>query len=75
MNLTEATVPYRIYLEAERQLKANTVRAYLLDVLDFARVVGDMPVGLVSRDELRSYMRHMKEIGRARATIQRRMWG
>lgn len=75
MNLSEASVPYRAYLEGERLLKPDTVRAYILDIRDLVRVVGDVSVATIGRGELRKYMRWMTDMGRARATIQRRMWG
>lgn len=76
MNLLDTIAPYEQYLRFERQLAKDTIRAYLKDIKDFASVVGDLDVSTVERDHLRAYMRHMKEKqGRARATIQRRIWG
>jgi integrase/recombinase XerC len=75
MNLLQSIDGYEQYLRLERQLSKATIRAYLGDIKDLARWGGDVPVQTVERDHLRGYIRHMKEAGRARATIQRRCWG
>jgi len=75
MNLLESIDNYREYLELERQLARATVVAYLKDIRALADAIGDIDVAAITRDHIRQYMRDMKQKGKARATIQRHIWG
>lgn len=77
--LTEAwsavLAAYEQHLTAERDLSAHSVRAYLTDIANLgshaARMGVDDPADLTIR-VLRSWLAHLKSLGKARTTLARR---
>ena len=70
-----ALAAYEHHLTAERDLSAHSVRAYLTDVQSLGSHAGrlgvDDPAGLTIR-VLRSWLAHLKTMGKARTTLARR---
>lgn len=59
----------------EKQLKPETIRAYLHDLRGLHSFVQAAQAVSIQRDDLRRYMRAMAADGAARATIRRKMQG
>jgi integrase/recombinase XerC len=77
--LTEAwsavLAAYEHHLTAERDLSAHSVRAYLTDVESLASHAGRLGIGDpadLSIRVLRSWLAHLKTMGKARTTLARR---
>ncbi|WP_348693315.1 tyrosine recombinase XerC [uncultured Nocardioides sp.] len=66
---------YRRHLEAERDLSAHSVRAYLTDVgslLEHARRLGHTEPDTLELRTLRSWLAQQQALGRSRTTLARR---
>lgn len=61
---------FELYLGVEKNSSANTVEAYLTDLKQFAGYV-NMDLTKVTINHIRSYMKHLTDLGRARTTITR----
>lgn len=72
---TQVLADYRRHLEAERDLSAHSVRAYLTDVgslLEHARRLGHTELGTLELRTLRSWLAQQQSLGRSRTTLARR---
>lgn len=65
---------YRAYLEHERRLRPQTVKAYILDLEQLSEWAG-RPLVTLTTSDVRAYMRHMSKRGLSTATIRRRVYG
>lgn len=72
MRLAELVQPYTDYLQHERQLRPQTVTAYVNDLRQLAGFVGAVDVESVGVDDLRAYLRQMSRDGLHVNTIRRR---
>lgn len=59
------------YLLVERGLSENTVSAYFRDLNEFISFVGD--VLKVTSDDISRYLEHLRQLGRAESTIDRKV--
>src|SRR5512138_2688857 len=66
---------YREYLEHERQLAAQTVKAYLSDLRVLNDFVSEKPIDEIGLDDLRAFIRDMSKHGLKTGTIHRRVGG
>lgn len=66
---------YWDYLETERVLQPASCTGYVSDLRQLARYLRNKPVEAITRDDLRAYQRHMKEVGKAVGTIRRALHG
>jgi integrase/recombinase XerD len=73
VNILDTLPSYREYLGMERQLRPETIRAYIRDLRGLHKFTDGADVTVITRDDLRRHMRHMNSEGRARATIRRTM--
>lgn len=67
---------YEIYLKNERKMSANTVQAYLRDIVHFAEFVSGRGIGDVSdasNAEVVAYLMNLKTAGRSRSTVNRKL--
>jgi integrase/recombinase XerC len=72
---TQVLADYRRHLEAERDLSAHSVRAYLTDVgslLEHARRLGHTQLDTLELRTLRSWLAQQQSLGRSRTTLARR---
>jgi integrase/recombinase XerC len=72
---TQVLADYRRHLEAERDLSAHSVRAYLTDVgslLEHARRLGHTELDTLELRTLRSWLAQQQSLGRSRTTLARR---
>lgn len=74
MKIDDLLGEYRAYLEQEKQLAPNTIRGYLADLRELAGVV-PLDVEDITVKDLRAYVRHLSQKGRARRTVLRKMHG
>lgn len=74
MNIPDTLNGYREYLEKERMLADQTVKAYIKDLRAFHRWI-NRDVETVTLDDLRAYKRYLSETKAARATIRRKLGG
>lgn len=75
MRLSDLVQPYTDYLQHERQLRPQTVTAYVNDLRQLAGFVGAVDVESVGVDDLRAYLRQMSRDGLHVNTIRRRFHG
>jgi len=64
------------YLDSERNLSEHTLRAYSADIVEFVRLNdkgGALRPGDVDHLMLRSYLAHLRDTGRSRSTIARKL--
>lgn len=61
------------HLEKERQLQPETVRNYRSDLLQLDAFLSGKAVQSIGIPDLRAWMRHLKDLGRAKATIRRKI--
>lgn len=74
MNTLISLLPnYIDYLELERALRPQTVKAYKSDIERLHIFVGDKDVSKISLDDLRAHMRNMAKEGLSTETIRRRI--
>lgn len=73
-SIVELLPAYKDYLEHEKRLARSTVWAYTSDLRALARAL-DKDVELITRKDLRAYMRQLSRAGRAASTIRRTMHG
>jgi integrase/recombinase XerC len=74
--MRETIEPFAEYLAIDRGLSANTVKAYLSDVVDFAAFAeadGADDAASVSAATVRAYIASLYHAGRAKRTIARRL--
>lgn len=64
---------YIDYLELERALRPQTVKAYKSDIERLHVFVGDKAIQKISLDDLRAHVRAMKKAGLSTQTIRRRI--
>ena len=72
---SQVLADYRRHLEAERDLSAHSVRAYLTDVgslLEHARRLGHTQLDTLELRTLRSWLAQQQSLGRSRTTLARR---
>ena len=72
---TQVLADYRRHLEAERDLSAHSVRAYLTDIgslLEHARRLGHTQLDTLELRTLRSWLAQQQSLGRSRTTLARR---
>ncbi len=72
MQVSEGIERYVRHLIDVRRLSPATVRAYRSDLADMTAVVGDVPLGDVDLEALRSWLWHATKRGDARTTLARR---
>jgi site-specific recombinase XerD len=61
------------YMRDERQLEEQTIRNYLSDLRQVDKFLGGKAVESITLDDLRAFVRHLKNEGRARNTIKRKI--
>lgn len=69
-----ALADYLHFLQVERQLAANTITSYERDLtayIDFLSVQKTIHVDDITRNEILSYLQHVKDIGKSTRTISR----
>jgi site-specific recombinase XerD len=65
--------PYTEYLEHERQVRPQTIKAYLSDLRRLDAFIAGRDVESITLDDLRRHFREQSKAGIAPATIRRRM--
>lgn len=75
MKIPETIERYRGYLENERLLRPDTIRAYTSDLGGLNEFIEGRDVETVTLDDLRAYKRYLSEGGAQRATIRRKLGG
>jgi integrase/recombinase XerD len=74
MNTLISLLPaYRDYLELERALRPQTVKAYTHDIVRLHAFIGDKPVPDITLGDLRGHIRNMASEGLSTETIRRRI--
>lgn len=74
MMIEDLLPKYRDYIKHERQLAPQTIDNYMVDARRLAKFV-NKPVGAITRNDLREYVRHMSKRGYKAATIRRTIHG
>lgn len=69
--LIELIPAYRDYLRFERDLATGTLYCYTSDIRGLAKFLGDKPVDVINRDDLRAYMRSLSKRKFKANTIRR----
>lgn len=73
MNIETLLPKFIEHLRDERQLEPETIANYTSDLNQLNSFVAGKPVNEISIDDLRGFMRDLKNKGRARATIRRKV--
>lgn len=71
--ISELIHDYTEYLEFERVVATQTLKAYLSDIHRLTNSVGNIDIENVKLDDLRRHVRDMSKDGLANATIRRRI--
>ncbi len=64
---------FLVYLRAEKNSSAHTIKAYEYDLKQFYRLLGAGSITSVSKDLVRSYLAEMNKNGLSKRTVGRRM--
>ncbi len=64
---------FLMYLRAEKNSSAHTLKAYEYDLKQFYQLLGAKPIHTVSKDIVRSYLAEMNLKGLSKRTVGRRM--
>ncbi len=73
MNVHQASEEFLGHCRASKNLSANTLRAYAIDLEEFRRFVGaDRHVGEIDRCWLRAYLRHLFDARKLKETSVKR---
>lgn len=73
MNIKQLLPGFMVHLRDERQLRPQTLTAYKSDLTAFAAFTVGKPFAAVTLDDIRAYMRHMKEKGLRPGTVRRKL--
>jgi len=71
--LKELRKDYREYLEFERALRPQTIKAYMGDIVRLQQFIGAKDVTEITLQDLRAHMRDMAQAGLSTETIRRRI--
>lgn len=71
MSNTDSINEYKLYLANEKHSSDNTIASYIRDLTQFAAWLNDKPIVSVTERTAASYIKHLKENGKSKATVSR----